>query len=143
MLVRLNETFEVADHDFTKFSLITSVVFSVNIPHDVTLSWYTGQVSVGVKEGTFESSSPHRHVTELLDIVQTDQLPEKPLMFIYSDGEPDQLNPAIFKIGSSLPLCYQNSTFPFLAQPCRTSYVCCEPRPIVCTLNERGDGQGI
>lgn len=36
VMVRLNETFEVGDHDFTKFSMIPSVTLSVNIPEDVT-----------------------------------------------------------------------------------------------------------
>ena len=44
VLVRRNETFEVTDHDFAKFSIILSVVLSVNIPEDVSESWYRGQV---------------------------------------------------------------------------------------------------
>ena len=58
MLVRLNETFEVGDHDFAKFSIIPSVTLSVNIPEDVTQSWYEGRVFTGLKEGIFEPSSP-------------------------------------------------------------------------------------
>lgn len=69
VLVRLNESFEVGDHDFTKFSLIHSVTLSVCIPEDVT---------------------PSRHMTELCDMIQKkEQLSDKPMLFIYSDGGPD------------------------------------------------------
>ena len=57
VLVSRNQSFEVADHDFTKFSLIPSVSLVVDIPEEVSNSWYTGQVLVGVKEGAYESSS--------------------------------------------------------------------------------------
>lgn len=40
--VRLDEYFTVGDHDFTKFSLIPSVIFSVNIPQQISDSWYSG-----------------------------------------------------------------------------------------------------
>ena len=90
VLVRKNETFAVADHDFTKFSLIPSIQLSVDIPDDITESWYCGKVFVGLKEGAFEPSSPHRHMTELLDVIQSQQLlTEKSALFLYSDGGPD------------------------------------------------------
>ena len=38
VLVRLNERFEVGDHNFTKFSMIPSVIISIDIPEDVTES---------------------------------------------------------------------------------------------------------
>ncbi len=85
VLVRRDETFEVADHDFTRFSLIPSVVLSVDIPEDVTDSWYTDQVLIGLKEGAFEYSSPHRHMTELVDFVQTRNIfAEKYIMFLFT-----------------------------------------------------------
>lgn len=62
VLVSRNQTFEVADHDFTKFSPVPSVSSVVDIPEDVTACWYGGQVLVGLKEGAFEPSSPLRHV---------------------------------------------------------------------------------
>ena len=90
VLVSRNQTFEVADHDFTKFSLIPSVSFVVDIPEDVSDSWYSGQVLVGLKEGAFESSSPHRHVTELHDALQERNLiQDKSVLFLYCDGGPD------------------------------------------------------
>ena len=74
VLVHLNKTFEVGDHDFTKFSLIPSVTLSVDIPTDVADSWYTGDVFIGLKEGVFEPSLPHRHMAELLDIIHSQDL---------------------------------------------------------------------
>ena len=82
--------FEVGDDDFTKFSLIPSVTLSVEIPEDVTGSWYDGEVFIGLKEGVFEPSSPHRHMTELLEVIQNKVvLRDKCMLFIYSDGGPD------------------------------------------------------
>ena len=51
VLVKRNESFQVGDNDFTKFSLIPSVSLVVDIPDDVTQSWYTGNVFIGLKEG--------------------------------------------------------------------------------------------
>ena len=42
VLVREDEYMQVGDHDFTKFSLIPSVVFIINVPEDICDSWYTG-----------------------------------------------------------------------------------------------------
>ena len=59
VLVRVGTTFEVGDHDFTKFSIIPSVVLVVDIPDNIQESWYRGQVHVGYKDAAFEASSPH------------------------------------------------------------------------------------
>ena len=58
VLVSKNERMVVADHDFTKFSLIPSVIFQVNIPEEISETWYTGQVYIGFKDAVFEPSSP-------------------------------------------------------------------------------------
>ena len=68
----------LGDHDFTKFSLIPSVSLVVDIPDDVTQSWYTGNVFNGLKEGAFEPSSPHRYMTELCEIVKKENPAEGP-----------------------------------------------------------------
>lgn len=82
--------FEVADHDFMKFSLIPSVSLVVDIPVDVSDSWYRGQVLMGLKEGTFEPSSPLRHVTELqMALKEHHLLDAKTCLFLYTDGGPD------------------------------------------------------
>ena len=56
VLVGNRERMVVADHDFTKFSLIPSVIFEVKIPQEISGSWYTGQVYVGFKDAIFEPS---------------------------------------------------------------------------------------
>ena len=89
MVVHLNETFAFGDRDFTKFSLIPSVALSIDIPTDVAESWYTGDVIIGLKEGVFEPSSPHRNMAELLDIIHSQNLlSDKSVLFLYSDGGP-------------------------------------------------------
>ena len=35
-------TFEVSDHDFSKFIVITSVTLLVDLPTDISGSWYHG-----------------------------------------------------------------------------------------------------
>ncbi len=80
--------FLVGDHDFTKFSIIPSVALQINIPDDISGSWYSGKVSVGTKEGAFEPSSPLRHASELCSLIQLDA-ELKPILFLYTDGGPD------------------------------------------------------
>ena len=111
--VRSNESFEVADHDFTKFGIIPSVSFILDIPEDVSESWYDGCVFIAMKDAVFETSSPHRHGgpdhrltylsvqlslislflkldLDLFEILKREANPLlKPLLFIYSDGGPD------------------------------------------------------
>ena len=43
--VRDDEVFLVADHDFTKFSLIPSVAFMINVPEEISDSWFTGMLT--------------------------------------------------------------------------------------------------
>jgi len=62
VIVCKDKSFEVADHDFTKFSLIPSVILEVDIPKEVSGSWYRGQVHIGqVHIGQKEYLSPHHH----------------------------------------------------------------------------------
>ena len=83
VLVTRNESFQVGDHDFTKFSLIPSVSFAVDIPDDVTESWYAGRVFFGLKEAAFEPFSPHRHTTELYNLINND-LKTQIITFLFS-----------------------------------------------------------
>lgn len=62
VLVLADTTFEVGDHDFSKFSIIPSVSLLVDIPSELSGSWYHGLVTVSLKEGAFEPSSPLRHI---------------------------------------------------------------------------------
>jgi len=88
VLVRAGMTFEVGDHDFTKCSIVPSVVLVVDIPDKIEEPWYRGQVYVGYKDASFEPSSPIRHATELTSILSTCTDDQKSILF-YSDGGPD------------------------------------------------------
>ena len=88
VLVSINSSFQVGDHDFTQHSIVPSVCFLVDIPETVESSWYTSQVVVGLKEGAFEPSSPARHCTELGNILPSRNLQTKPILFLYNDGGP-------------------------------------------------------
>ena len=66
------------------------MTFIVDIPEDVKEPWYDGRVFVGMKEALFEPSSPYRHMIELVHLLKSQpSIPDKPLLFIYSDGGPD------------------------------------------------------
>ena len=69
VIVGSNEEFEIADHNFTKFGIILSVAFVVDIPEDVKEPWYNGRVFIGMKEVVFEPSSPHCHMIELVHLL--------------------------------------------------------------------------
>lgn len=43
VIVRSDEDFLVGDHDFTKFGIIPSVTFLIEIPEVITDSWYHGK----------------------------------------------------------------------------------------------------
>lgn len=88
VLVASNSQLLAGDHNFTKFSIILSVVLDTDIPEEISGSWYQGQVLISFKEGAFEPSSPARHSTELASILR-DRVIEKPVLFLYSDGGPD------------------------------------------------------
>jgi len=88
VLVSLSDTFEVCDHDFTKFSLIPSVTLVVDIPSTMEGSWYDGQVYVGFKDSIYEPSSCLRHSAELQNLLLT-EIGSKSMLFLYTDGGPD------------------------------------------------------
>jgi len=86
--VRLDEYLTVGDHDLTKFGLVPSVVLVNDLPDEISESWYTGKVYVGLKDTVFEPSSLLRHACELCVILQSVSLC-KSVLFVYSDGGPD------------------------------------------------------
>ena len=88
VLVGLNETFEVGDHDFTKFSVVPSVSFVIKIPEAVEGCWYEGEVHVGYKDAVFQPSYALHHATELHSIL-TSKIGNKSILFVYADGGPD------------------------------------------------------
>jgi hypothetical protein len=88
VIVSLKEEFQVGDHDFTRFSIIPSVVFRIDIPESIEGSLYDGQVCVILKEAVFQPSSPMRHGTELNSWL-TMEIGNKLILFLYTDGGPD------------------------------------------------------
>lgn len=66
VIVGLNEKLVVGDHDFTKVKLTPSVNFLVDIPESIEGTFYHGKVYVGLKDSTFQPSSPIRHASELV-----------------------------------------------------------------------------
>ena len=84
VLVSLNQSFEVCDHDFTRFSLIPSVTLLIDIPDTIGGCWYQGQVLVGFKDAVFEPSSALHHLTELHDDVLLTRIGEKSVLFLYT-----------------------------------------------------------
>lgn len=88
VLVSQNESFEVGDHDFTKFSIIPSISFFINIPESIEGSWYEGEVYVGYKDAVLQPSSALRHATELHDILLR-KVGNKTILLLYSDGGHD------------------------------------------------------
>lgn len=78
VIVYEKETFAVGDHDFMKFSIIPSVVLDVEIPNKFEGSWYTGLVSVGLKDAVFQSSSPLRHAPVLHSLLLQSCRPNHP-----------------------------------------------------------------
>lgn len=80
--------FAVADHDFTKCSVIPSVTLLCETPETIDGSFYQGQVCIGIKDAILEPSSPLRHSTELSKILK--QRNSNPaILLLYRDGGPD------------------------------------------------------
>ena len=86
VIVTKGTTFAVADHDFTKCGLISSVIMQVEIPKLINESFYRGNIYVGLKDPIFELSSAARHAAELYEIVDRTN---KPYLFLYTDSGPD------------------------------------------------------
>ena len=42
MSVRSDEILAVGDHDFTKFSIVPSLIFAIDFPDEISESWYKG-----------------------------------------------------------------------------------------------------
>ena len=71
VIVRSGTSFQVADHDFTRFSAIPSVALVVDVPDAI---WYEGNVHVLFKDSAFEPYSLIRHATEIADLLQIESM---------------------------------------------------------------------
>ena len=94
-------------------SILPSICFIIDIPELVESSWYTG------KEAVFEPSSPPRHVVELYDIVTSQNLQMKPIMFMYTDGGPDH-KLTYLSVPLALVLLFLKLDLDFLCLPYRS-----------------------
>ena len=88
VIVGLNETIEVADHNFTRTSITPSVIFHLDLPEDMEGSFYRGKVFVGLKEKCFEPSLPLGHVSELVKLLECQEI-NKEILCLYTNGGPD------------------------------------------------------
>ena len=88
VLVANGRKVEVSDHDFTKFSIVPSVIFELEVPETIEGSFYRGKVHVGIKDIVQEPSTPIRHATELKTILESKSAVQ-PVLFVYTDGGPD------------------------------------------------------
>jgi hypothetical protein len=70
LCIHLLTSFEVGNHDFTKTSISPSVSFLMDIPDDITGSWYAGQVYVLCKDTVLELLSPSQHGREIVSILR-------------------------------------------------------------------------
>lgn len=109
------------DHDVSsKGSLTPSVALFVDIPEDVSESFYRGQVALTMKDSTFQPSSPFRHATELKNILdQVDVNDKKPALFLYTDGGPDHRT-TYNSVKLSLIILFKQLGLEFLVA-CRTA----------------------
>src|SRR6266516_3924611 len=89
VVVSKDTTFAVADHDFTKTGIVPSVVMICNISESINGDFYAGKVRIGLKDPIFQPSSPLRHATELYHIFLEEELVNKHMLCLYTDGGPD------------------------------------------------------
>ena len=92
------------------------------IPEEISCSWYSSEVPITMKDSVLEPSSPIRHSKEIATIIKL-RVPEKPVLFIYSDEGPDDrvtylsaklLLIALFLKTSRLSRCYSYCSIPFI-----------------------------
>ncbi|CAG8449099.1 2638_t:CDS:2 [Scutellospora calospora] len=89
VVVNRNTIFAVADHDYTKMGIISSITMICNIPEFINADFYVGKVCIGLKDLIFQPSLPLRHVTKLYNILLTKELTDKSILCLYIDGSPD------------------------------------------------------
>ncbi|GET04088.1 uncharacterized protein LOC105326236 [Rhizophagus clarus] len=89
VMVSKDTTFAVADYDFTKTGIIPSVAMICNIPESINGDFYAGKVHIGLKDPIFQPSSPLRHATELYHLLLDEELVDKLVLCLYTDGGSD------------------------------------------------------
>jgi len=71
----------VGNHDFTKFSLLPSVILKVDIPNSIDGSFYTGQVYIALKDAAFQASSSLWHCAKMYSIL-LEEIREKHVLLL-------------------------------------------------------------
>ena len=79
VLVGINTSFKVGDHDFTKAKLILSVALVCDVPNSISESFCCGKVGVTLKDVIFQPSSPSRHVAKLEKVLTSTSESVKPI----------------------------------------------------------------
>ena len=86
-IVPVNHVLGALDHDVnSKGSLTPSVYLNVDIPPDEDQSFYSGNVTILLKDDVYQSSSAFRHAAEMKNLLGKKV---KPVLIIFSDGGPD------------------------------------------------------
>ena len=96
VIVGINESFEVGDHDFNKISIIPDAVFVQKIPEnkeqggkDFQNSWFSGKVFYSFKNMVTQGSSALRDLKEVAKILKSQHISASQFYAI-SDGGGDQ-----------------------------------------------------
>ncbi|GBC02217.1 hypothetical protein RclHR1_04500005 [Rhizophagus clarus] len=77
-----------SNHDFTKLLLTPSVTLFIDIPYNISESFYDGKVYVYYKNTVFQPSSALRYSTEYFNLMnhQYRSQPLPPILSLYTDG---------------------------------------------------------
>ena len=120
VLVSRDTIFEVGDHNFTcsceHFTVHLLYHRYSRVGRVVLVHW---ESSRRIERSRFEPSSPPRHVVELYDIVTSQDLQMKPIMFMYTDSGPDQ-KLTYLSIHLALVLLFLKLDLDFLCLPYRS-----------------------
>lgn len=106
VIVGINQTLQVADHDFSKISLIPDATFIQEIPTSDEETWYRGQVYYGIKDMALQGSTAWRggmELTKVLEDFYADSIPGR--LYLYADGGGDR-NVVNLKVQQALIAVY-------------------------------------
>ena len=91
VVVGVNQTLQVYDHDYSKISLIPDATFIQTIPDEDDDTWYRGQVFYSIKDMALQRSTALRggvEPSEALDSFYGIEVPER--LYLYADGGGDR-----------------------------------------------------
>jgi hypothetical protein len=119
VVVSKDITFTIADHDFIKMGIIPSVIMIYDILESINGDFYREKVHIRLKDLIFQLSSPLWHAIELFNLLIDENLIDKPVLCLYTNGSSDMIpeytikNPVIhfWKILKSFVILWYK--FPF------------------------------